>query len=72
MQSQAVALADAAAATLIAALAAAQPEVDGALLRARAFAEPLLAGALLDTGEDVLAHADGVAAILGGMGASPT
>ena len=72
MQSQAVAPADEAAATLIAALAAAQPEVDGALLRARAFAEPLLAGALLDTGEDVLAHADGVAAILGGMGASPT
>ena len=72
MQSQAVAPADEAAATLIAALAAAQPEVDGALLRARAFAEPLLSGVLLDTGEDVLAHADGVAAILGGMGASPT
>ena len=72
MQSQAVAPADEAAATLIAALAAAQPEVDGALARARAFAEPLLAGALLDTGEDVLAHADGVAAILAGMGASPT
>ncbi len=72
MQSQAVAPADEAAATLIAALAAAQPEVDGALARARAFAEPLLSGALLDTGEDVLAHADGVAAILAGMGASPT
>ena len=72
MQSQAVAPADEATATLIAALAAAQPEVDGALVRARAFAEPLLAGALLDTGEDVLAHADGVAAILAGMGASPT
>ncbi len=72
MQSQAVAPADEAAATLIAALAAAQSEVDGALARARAFAEPLLAGALLDTGEDVLAHADGVAAILAGMGASPT
>ena len=50
MQSQAVAPADETAATLIAALAAAQPEVDGALVRARAFAEPLLAGALLDTG----------------------
>jgi GTP pyrophosphokinase len=72
VQSQAVAPADAAAATLIAALAAAQPEVDGALLRARAFAEPLLSGVLLDTGEDVLAHADGVAAVLAGMGASPT
>ena len=72
MQSQAVAPADEAATTLIAALAAAQPEVDGALVRARAFAEPLLAGALLDTGEEVLAHADGVSAILAAMGASPT
>jgi GTP pyrophosphokinase len=72
VQSQAVAPADEAAATLIAALAAAQPEVDGALLRARAFAEPLLAGVLLDTGEDVLAHADGVSAILAAMGTSPT
>ena len=72
MQSQAVAPADEAAATLIAALAAAQPEVDGELVRARAFAEPLLAGVLLDTGEDVLAHADGVSAILAGMGTSPT
>ena len=32
-----------------------------ALQRARAFAEPLLAGQVLDTGEDALAHADGVA-----------
>lgn len=39
--------------------------------RARAFAEPLLAGQSLDTGEDALAHADGVAAILQGIGAAP-
>jgi GTP pyrophosphokinase len=43
-----------------------------ALLRARSFAEPLLANQLLDTGEDVLAHADGVAAILQGIGAAPS
>jgi GTP pyrophosphokinase len=39
--------------------------------RARAFAEPLLAGQVLDTGEDVLEHADAVAAILQGIGAAP-
>ena len=39
--------------------------------RARAFAEPLLAGQLLDTSEDALAHADGTAAVLRGIGASP-
>ena len=38
---------------------------------ARAYAEPLLAGRSLPTGEDVLAHADGVAAILEGIGAAP-
>jgi len=42
-----------------------------ALLRARAFAEPLLAGHRLDTGEDALAHADGVAAVLKAIGAAP-
>ena len=41
------------------------------LLRARTFSEPLLTGQLLDTGEDALAHADGVAAILQSIGASP-
>lgn len=41
------------------------------LLRARAFAEPLLDGQQLDTGEDALAHADAVAAILQGIGAAP-
>ena len=39
--------------------------------RARAFAEPLLAGQALDTGEDALAHADGVAAVLRQIGAAP-
>jgi len=42
------------------------------LARARAFAEPLLDGQVLDTGEDALVHADGVAAILQGIGAAPS
>ena len=46
------------------------PEQAGALQRARAFAEPLLASAVLDTGENVLDHADAVAAILRGIGGS--
>jgi GTP pyrophosphokinase len=37
--------------------------------RARAFAEPLLAGQRLDTGEGALEHADGVAAVLRAIGA---
>jgi GTP pyrophosphokinase len=41
------------------------------LARARAFAEPLLAGQPLDTGEEALAHADGVATVLAGIGAAP-
>ena len=40
--------------------------------RARGFAEPLLAGQVLDTGEEALAHADGVAAILRDIGAAPS
>jgi GTP pyrophosphokinase len=52
---------------------AAAAEADLAPLeRAHAFAEPLLAGRSLDTGEDALAHADGVAAILQGIGAAPS
>jgi GTP pyrophosphokinase len=43
-----------------------------ALRRARAFAEPLLTGQMLDTGEDAMAHADGVAGILQGIGAAPS
>ena len=44
----------------------------GALQRARAFAEPLLAGRTLDTGEQAWAHACEVAAILAGIGADPS
>jgi len=39
--------------------------------RARAFAEPLLHGQMLNTGEDALQHADGVAAVLACVGAAP-
>jgi GTP pyrophosphokinase len=39
--------------------------------RARAFAEPLLAGQVLDTGEEALAHADGTAAVLRQIGGGP-
>jgi GTP pyrophosphokinase len=42
------------------------------IVRARAFAEPLLAGREMDTGEEALAHADGVAAILERIGAAPS
>ena len=41
-----------------------------ALTRARAFAEPLIASETLDTGENILAHADAVAVILQGIGGS--
>jgi len=48
------------------------PPADAAeISRARSFAEPLLAGRLLDTGEEALPHADGVAAILQAIGAAP-
>jgi GTP pyrophosphokinase len=40
--------------------------------RARGFAEPLLAGRQLDSGEDALAHAEGVAALLQAIGAAPS
>ena len=60
------------AAAAIVLLADASDDGLAALLRARAFAEPLLAGRLLDTGEDALGHADGVAAILQAIGAGPT
>ncbi len=55
---------------LIAATAHAMPEQPDALVRARAFAEPLLIGETLETGENTLAHADAVAAILKGIGGS--
>ena len=46
------------------------PDEAGALVRARAFAEPLLSSETLDTGENVLAHADAVAVILKDIGGS--
>ncbi len=45
-------------------------ELAETLSKARAFAEPLIAAETLDTGENVLAHADAVAAILADMGGS--
>ncbi|MGB4358792.1 MAG: bifunctional (p)ppGpp synthetase/guanosine-3',5'-bis(diphosphate) 3'-pyrophosphohydrolase [Rhodoferax sp.] len=55
---------------VVAATADSLPEQAHALVRARAFAEPLLATELLDTGENILAHADAVAAILRSIGGS--
>ena len=55
---------------LMAAATQSLPEQDRALQRARAFAEPLLASETLDTGENILAHADAVAAILKSIGGS--
>ena len=57
-------------APLIAATAQNLPEQADALVRARAFAEPLLCSEELDTGENVLAHADAVARILQSIGGS--
>jgi GTP pyrophosphokinase len=64
------------------ALAARDPQAGGggeavddggadALVRARAFAQPLLAGRLLDSGEGAGPHAEGVAQILADLGATP-
>lgn len=55
---------------VLAATAAALPSEEGALARARAFAEPLIGGETLDTGENTLAHADAVAGILRVIGGS--
>ena len=57
---------------LIAATEHSLPEQVNALERARAFAEPLIAGETLDTGENTLAHADAVADILKTIGGSQT
>ena len=46
------------------------PDQPEALTRARAFAQPLLMGTSLDTGEDSLAHADAVTLILHQIGGS--
>jgi GTP pyrophosphokinase len=55
---------------LSAATAERTPVQANMLVRARAFAEPLIAGETLDTGENTLAHADAVAAIVAAMGGS--
>ncbi|MFL6693199.1 MAG: RelA/SpoT family protein [Ramlibacter sp.] len=55
---------------LIAAAEQSLPRQVAALSRARAFAEPLIAGEMLDTGENTLEHADAVAGILKAMGGS--
>ncbi len=57
-------------AQLLAATALDLPGQANALVRARAFAEPLIASETLDTGENTLAHADAVAAILRTIGGS--
>jgi len=44
---------------------------DVALVRARSFAEPLLVGRKLDSGEEAWSHAEGVANILADLGATP-
>ncbi len=55
---------------LSAATADSTPGQVNMLARARAFAEPLIADEMLDTGENTLAHADAVAAIVAAMGGS--
>ncbi len=57
-------------APIMAATADSLQEQPQALARARAFAEPLIASESLDTGENILAHADAVAAILKSIGGS--
>ena len=55
---------------LSAATAERSPIMENMLARARAFAAPLIADETLDTGENTLAHADAVAAIVAHMGGS--
>jgi len=57
-------------AAIVSATSDSLPHQAHALTRARAFAEPLLACETLDTGENTLAHADAVAAILKDIGGS--
>ena len=57
-------------ATILAATADNSLDQQQALLRARAFAEPLIGSETLDTGENILAHADAVVAILKSIGGS--
>ncbi|WP_302175282.1 bifunctional (p)ppGpp synthetase/guanosine-3',5'-bis(diphosphate) 3'-pyrophosphohydrolase [uncultured Hydrogenophaga sp.] len=60
----------AAASAIVAATASSLPGGEQSLQRSRAFAEPLLSGETLDTGENTLAHADAVARILADIGGS--
>ncbi|MFS2035216.1 bifunctional (p)ppGpp synthetase/guanosine-3',5'-bis(diphosphate) 3'-pyrophosphohydrolase [Polaromonas sp. JS666] len=57
-------------ASIVTATADSLPDQPHALARARAFAEPLIASETHDTGENILAHADAVAAILKTIGGS--
>ena len=57
-------------APIVAAIASSLPNQPQALIRARAFAEPLIASEILSTGENTLVHADAVAAILKTVGGS--
>jgi GTP pyrophosphokinase len=57
-------------AQIVAATASSLPDQPDALARARAFAGPLIASEMLDTGENTLIHADAVAAILKSIGGS--
>ncbi|WP_421954969.1 RelA/SpoT family protein [Polaromonas sp.] len=57
-------------ASIVTATADSVPDQPHALARARAFAEPLIASETFDTGENILAHADAVAAILKSIGGS--
>lgn len=55
---------------IVAATSDSLPQQAQALARARAFAEPLLASEQLDTGENILSHADAVAVVLRDIGGS--
>ena len=61
----------AATAPIVALLDAGTEHSNAEVARARAFAEPLLAAEVLDTGENAKDHADGVAAILNAIGTAP-
>jgi len=55
---------------VVIATAHALPEQAQALTRARNFAEPLIAGEELESGQNTLAHADAVSAMLKAIGGS--
>lgn len=57
---------------LITATSQTLPEQVNALARARSFAEPLIATETMESGENTMAHADAVAAILKTIGGSET